>query len=53
MATLEEQNAQLREAIAEYEQKEANFKEMFESMKGRLKETLDEKRDFEIEYLSL
>ena len=45
--------AQLKEAIKQYEAKEASSKQMFDSMKSRLKETLDEKRDFEIEYLQL
>lgn len=53
MANLEEENAQLKDAIAQYEQKEANTRQMFDEMKGRLKEALDEKRDFEIEFLSL
>ena len=51
MTTLEQENAQLRENIAQFEESEASTKEVFEKMKSRLKETLDEKRDFEIEYL--
>ena len=51
MATLEQQNQQLREAVSAYEAKEASFKTTFDDMKTRLKEALDDKKDFEMEYL--
>ena len=50
---MEEENARLKEQVAQYAQKEASTKEVFEQMKTRLKDALDEKRDFEIEYLQL
>ena len=54
MATsLEEENAQLRQSIAQFEEKEASTKQVFDEMRQRLKDALDEKRDFEIEYLQL
>ena len=39
--------------MAAYEAKEAGLKQTFDDMKSRLKEALDEKRDFEVEYLQL
>ena len=53
MASLEEENAQLRETIVRYEEKEASQRTMFEEMKSRLKEALDDKKEFEIEFLQL
>ncbi len=53
MANLEQENAQLKANITQFEQKEAATRETFDQMKGRLKEALDEKRDFEIEFLQL
>ena len=53
MATVEEENAQLRETIKNFEEKENSTRKVFDEMKGRLKEALDEKRDFEIEFLQL
>ena len=53
MENLEEQIAHLRETAARYEEKEASQRTMFEEMKNRLKEALDEKKEFEIEFLQL
>ena len=53
MASLEEENAQLHETIVRYEEKEASQRTMFEEMKSRLKEALDDKKEFEIEFLQL
>ena len=53
MASLEEENAQLRETIVRYEEKEASQRTMFDEMKSRLKEALDDKKEFEIEFLQL
>ena len=53
MATVEEENAQLRETIKNFEEKENSTRKVFDEMKGRLKAALDEKRDFEIEFLQL
>ena len=51
MSSLEEENAVLRENVARFEEKEASTRQMFDSMKARLKEALEEKKEFEIEYL--
>ena len=48
---LEQENAQLRETIVRYEEKDASSRTMFEEMKTRLKDALDEKKEFEIEFL--
>ena len=53
MATVEEENAQLRETIKNFEEKENSTRKVFDEMKTRLKTALDEKRDFEIEFLQL
>ena len=53
MESLEQENAQLRETIVRFEEKEENTRTMFDEMKGRLKEALDEKKEFEIELLQL
>ena len=53
MASLEEENMQFRETIVRYEEKEAKQRTMFDEMKNRLKEALDEKKEFEIEFLQL
>ena len=53
MASFEEENAQLRETIVRYEEKEASQRTMFEEMKSRLKEALDDKKEFEIEFPQL
>lgn len=49
----EQENAQLRETVSQYEQNETNTRKKFEEMKTRLKEALDEKTEFEIEFLQL
>lgn len=43
----------MRETIKNFEEKENSTRKVFDEMKGRLKEALDEKRDFEIEFLQL
>ena len=53
MANIEDEYAQLRETIVRYEEKEASQRTMFEEMKSRLKEALDDKKEFEIEFLQL
>ena len=53
MATLEQENASLKDQITAFQEKENSTRQVFDEMKGRLKEALDEKRDFEIEYLQL
>ena len=50
---LEQEIAQLRETISQYQQKENDTRTKFNEMKDRLKEALDDKRDFEIEFLQL
>ena len=50
---LEQEIAQLRETISQYQQKENDTRTKFNQMKDRLKEALDDKRDFEIEFLQL
>ena len=50
---LEQEIDQLRETISQYQQKEDDTRTKFNEMKDRLKEALDEKRDFEIEFLQL
>ena len=41
------------ESIREFNEKEAKLRQTLESMKTRLKEALDEKKDIEIEFLQL
>ena len=41
----------MKASIVQYTEKEASIRVIFDQMKARLKEALDDKRDFEMELL--